>query len=335
MITTSPIGLASEGWQRELAEAWRSPAALLDRLGLSGHPIARQVTDSPGFPLRVPDYFVGLMRHGDPADPLLAQVLSLAVEAVPAAGFTADPVGDGAASRAPGLLHKYRGRALLITTGACAVHCRYCFRRHFPYQTAAARGDWADVAEQLRSLDVAELILSGGDPLTLADSRLHRLIEQVRRVSGLRRLRIHTRLPVVLPSRVTRALLAPFSRLSMRCVWVIHANHPNEVTPELGEAMARLRDSGGTVLNQAVLLKSVNDDADTLETLSEALFGVGVLPYYLHLLDPVAGAAHFDVPVARAQGLLRELRARLPGYLVPKLVQEVAGADAKRPIDVA
>jgi EF-P beta-lysylation protein EpmB len=332
MITTSPIALASERWQRELAAAWRSPMALLGQLGLADHAIARDIRDDRDFPLRVPDYFVRLMRYGDPSDPLLTQVLSRRAEAAAADGFVTDPVGDLAASHDTGLLQKYDGRALLITTGACAVHCRYCFRRHFPYAAEAARGDWGNLADRLRRLDVRELILSGGDPLMLADSRLHRLLDRLRAVPALQRLRIHTRLPVVLPSRVTESLLGPFSRLGLRCAWVIHANHPNEITSQLGGAVARLLDSGGTVLNQSVLLKSVNDDADTLETLSERLFGIGALPYYLHLLDPVAGAAHFDVPEDRAKELHRALRARLPGYLVPKLVREQAGADAKQPI---
>jgi len=332
MISSPPIPLETEPWQRELAAALRSPRQLLQRLGLEDHPIAEDCLDSPGFPLRVPEYFVGLMRHGDPQDPLLAQVLSRQVEDLPVDGFVSDPVGDLDARQSSGLLRKYGGRALLLATGACAVHCRYCFRRHFPYAEGTARGNWSATVEELRRLDVEELILSGGDPLMLSDRRLHALLAAVTEVRCLRRLRIHTRLPVVLPNRIGPALLEPITRSRLEPVWVIHANHPNEITPELAAAVRQLRDGGGTVFNQAVLLKSVNDDADTLETLSKRLFEVGVLPYYLHLLDPVAGAAHFAVPEHRAARLYEALLGRLPGYLVPKLVREVAGTPSKRPV---
>jgi EF-P beta-lysylation protein EpmB len=324
--------LETQPWQSELAAALRSPRQLLQRLGLDAHPIAEDCLDDPDFPLRVPEYYVGLMRHGDPGDPLLAQVLSRRAEHASVEGFVSDPVGDLDARQAGGLLRKYQGRALLIATGACAVHCRYCFRRHFPYPNLAARGNWAASIEELRRLDVEELILSGGDPLMLSDRSLHALLASANGVKTLQRLRIHTRLPVVLPSRIGPALLEPFATSRLRSVWVIHANHPNEITPALGAAVRQLRDSGGTVFNQSVLLKSVNDDADTLETLSKRLFEVDVLPYYLHLLDPVAGAAHFAVPEDHARDLYGTLLGRLPGYLVPRLVREVVGAPSKQPL---
>lgn len=336
MIPSSTAPLKTETWQRELASAIRTPRELLQHLALSTHPIADEVAIDRAFPMRVPRYFASLMRRGDPADPLLAQVLSRRAEHTSVHGFGRDPVGDLAATRSDGLLQKYPGRALLMTTGACAVHCRYCFRRHFPYAEQTPGADWQAAAARLQAMrEVHELILSGGDPLTLSDHRLGTLLSALSAVRHLRRLRIHTRMPVVLPSRITTSLLAAFQGVTTPLVWVIHANHPNEITPALAKAVSRLRATGATVLNQSVLLKSVNDDADTLARLSESLFDIGVLPYYLHLLDPVAGAAHFDIAEWRAGVLNRELRARLPGYLVPRMVREAPGESAKRPIDGA
>jgi len=276
---------------------------------------------------------VNLMRPGDPNDPLLAQVLPLASEEEPVAGFEADPVNEMEASRDHGILKKYRGRALMITTGACAVHCRYCFRRHFPYAEHSALRHWRNALKTLRDLpDVDELILSGGDPLTLSDARLAQLLAEAQRLPQLQRLRIHTRLPVVLPHRITGALARLLSASHLQTVLVIHANHPREVTPELGEALQKLAAGRVILLNQSVLLKSINDDADTLAVLSDTLLRIGVMPYYLHLLDPVAGAARFEVRLADAQRLLEELRLRLPGYLVPRMVREVPGEPFKTPV---
>jgi EF-P beta-lysylation protein EpmB len=295
-------------------------------------PAARRA--AAAFPLRVPRYFVGLMQPGDPDDPLLRQVLPLAEELLETPGYSADPVGDLAAKAGTGLLHKYHGRALLITTGACAVHCRYCFRRHFPYSTEqAGRDQWHGVLADLAGRsDIDEVILSGGDPLSLSDLRLRPLLEGLERLSQLRRLRIHTRLPIVLPERLTAELadLLASSRLSVSMV--LHANHANELSDTLGEALAPLRRAGITLLNQSVLLAGVNDEAAILAQLSEALFDLGVLPYYLHQLDPVSGAAHFQVTDTAARQLHNTLRERLPGYLLPRLVCEKPGAPAKLPL---
>ena len=316
-----------------MAEAITDPLQLLRLLDLDPGRLAQVQLVGHGFPLRVPRYFASLMRRGDPADPLLAQVLPLVAEQRAADGYVRDPVGDIAALRDHGLLQKYRGRVLMVATGACAVHCRYCFRRHFPYAEQSVLGHWDAALAALRGMaDVAELILSGGDPLSLSDGRLARLIGEAQEIPHLRRLRIHTRLPVVLPNRVTRGLARILAATRLHTVVVIHANHPNEITDELDRALGALAQTGVRLLNQSVLLKSVNDDADTLATLSESLFGIGVMPYYLHLLDPVAGAAHFDVPLARAERLLVELRSRLPGYLVPRMVRELAGEPSKTPV---
>lgn len=309
----------------------RDPAELLDRLGLDPAllPAARRAAEL--FPLRVPLAFVERMRPGDPRDPLLRQVLPLEDELAEVPGFAADPVGDDAALVAGGVLHKYRGRALLVTTGACAVHCRYCFRRHFPYADANASADaWQSALEYLRSRpDVTEVILSGGDPLTLSDRRLKALADALADIPHLRRLRVHTRLPIMNPARIDDALLDWLAGTSLDPVMVIHANHANEIDATVAEALARLGSRGVTLLNQAVLMRGVNDAADTLVDLSERLFEAGVLPYYLHLLDRVRGAAHFEVPEAEAVALHAEVAARLPGYLVPKLVREIAGEPGK------
>ncbi len=334
MIPSSLARLESAQWQRDLAQAISDPRELLALLELSPDRVADVDLDGiGGFPLRVPRYFAGLMRRGDPHDPLLAQVLPTTAEHLAVDGFTRDPVGDLAALHDHGVLQKYRGRALTITTGACGVHCRYCFRRHFPYADQSSLKVWRQTLDTVRRLpDVDELILSGGDPLTLSDRRLAELIDEAEQLPQLRRLRIHTRLPVVLPNRVTPHLGELLAASRLQTVIVLHANHPHEVTAALAESVAALRATGTTMLNQSVLLKSVNDDADTLVTLSESLFAAGVLPYYLHLLDAVAGAAHFDTPAARARELLAAMQARLPGYLVPRLVRETEGAGSKTPV---
>ena len=293
------------------------------------------------FPLRVPRGFVARMRRGDPADPLLLQVLPTAAELVAAPGYTADPLVEvdesAAASPVPGVLHKYRGRALLLVTGACGVHCRYCFRRHFPYGEHAPRGDgWERALEWLAANPaVEEVILSGGDPLAVSDEKLAWLVEALDAIPHLRRLRVHTRMPVVLPERVDDALVAWLGGSRLSTVVVLHANHAQEIDGTVSAAIARLRAAGAAVLNQAVLLAGVNDSVAAQCELSRALFDAGALPYYLHLLDRVAGAAHFEVPEARARELLHGVMAELPGYLVPRLVREVPGAPFKVPLELA
>jgi EF-P beta-lysylation protein EpmB len=321
-------------WQQLLADAIKDPEELCRALDLDldilagAHPAIRQ------FPLRVPRSFVAKMRRGDPHDPLLRQVLPIADELKVVEGFGLDPVGDLASKATQGLLHKYAGRALLVTTGACAVHCRYCFRRHFPYADESASSDgWQGALNHLRAdTSVTEIILSGGDPLSMSDRRLTQLSDGIQSISHLRRLRIHTRYPIVLPERIDAEFLAWLADIRLQKVVVIHANHPREIDAATRRACSDLRAAGATVLNQSVLLAGVNDDCDTLAELSEALFACGVLPYYLHVLDAVQGAAHFDVPEPAALALHRELAARMPGYLVPKLVREIPGAASKTPV---
>ncbi|MFZ7094548.1 EF-P beta-lysylation protein EpmB [Luteimonas dalianensis] len=334
MIPAAPVPMQPRRWQQAWREAVRDPRELLAMLGLEQAGLAISDAAAAQFPLRVPRGFVARMRHGDPADPLLRQVLPLDDEMRPVPGFTADAVGDGAARAGRGLIRKYRGRALLVATGSCAVNCRYCFRRHFPYaeETAAAAGWREAVAAIAEDPGIDEVILSGGDPLSLATSKLAELTDALAAAPQLRRLRIHSRLPVVLPERIDDELLAWHRALPWPVTVVIHANHANEFDPSVDAAMGRLRGAGATVLNQAVLLRGVNDDEDALAALCERGFEAGVLPYYLHQLDRVAGAAHFEVPDARALELHATLRDRLSGYLVPRLVREVAGDGSKRPL---
>lgn len=274
------------------------------------------------------------MRSGDADDPLLRQVLPLGAESATRRGYITDPLAEAGAQVVPGLLRKYQGRALLITTAACAVHCRYCFRRHYPYADSHAGGSRLDAALGAVRADATlhELILSGGDPLSVPDARLAALAAQVADIAHLTTLRIHTRLPVMIPQRVDAALLAWLGATRLRTVVVIHANHPGEIDADVAAAIQRLRAIGATVLNQAVLLAGVNDSADALTGLSTRLFEAGVLPYYLHLPDRVDGTAHFAVGTRRARALMAAVRARLPGYLVPRLVREVPGLSSKQPI---
>ncbi|HRC85769.1 MAG TPA: EF-P beta-lysylation protein EpmB, partial [Thermoanaerobaculia bacterium] len=294
-------------------------------------PAARAAAAS--FPLLVPPSYLARIRPGDPQDPLLLQVLPLGQELEPGAGYGPDPLDEAAAKGGRGLLHKYHGRVLLITTGACAVHCRYCFRRHFPYQQEQLGGRQGREALEYIAADssVEEVILSGGDPLALPDEVLASLVGEIVAIPHVKRLRLHTRLPVVLPARVDRQLLAWLGAVPLPTVVVIHANHPQEIDGVVAAALGRLRASGALLLNQAVLLAGVNDRAATLAELSKRLFAAGVLPYYLNLLDRVAGAAHFEVALDTARALMAELAATLPGYLVPKLVREVPGSPAKVP----
>lgn len=312
-------------WQHHLREAIRDLPALLDYLQLTPEACAISEAAAQQFPVRVPRPFLARMKKGDPNDPLLLQVLARPEEMLNAPGFTPDPLAEAKSNPAPGVIHKYQGRVLLMPTGACAVHCRYCFRRHFPYEEN--RLDPQALDQSLAYLaarpDISEVILSGGDPLVMTDDRLSDLMGALEQIPHLRRLRIHTRLPVVIPQRMTAALADRLRQSRLDAVVVLHCNHPAEVDDVLRAHLLTWRSTGLTLLNQAVLLRDVNDSADCLAALSETLFAAGVLPYYLHVLDPVTGAAHFDVPDAEARELHDALRNRLPGYLVPRLVREV------------
>ncbi|MFM8495749.1 MAG: EF-P beta-lysylation protein EpmB [Planctomycetia bacterium] len=323
-----PVGRTFEPWQRELAAAVRDVDELCRLLGLE--PTAAPMV-AAGFPLLVPRGFVARMRTRDPRDPLLLQVLPTPVEDREVAGFTADPLHEQEALAAPGLVHKYPGRALLLAAPGCAVNCRYCFRREFPYAESGATRAGVDAAVEAIAADdtLHEVILSGGDPLLLDDERLADLVERIEAIAHVRRLRIHSRLPIVLPSRVTEALADTLRRSRLACVVVVHANHPAELDDTVAAGIALLADARAILLNQSVLLAGVNDSAAVLAALSERLVDLGVVPYYLHLLDRVRGTAHFEVDEAEARRLLDELRRRLPGYAVPRLARELPGEPAK------
>ena len=334
MITAAPLAIHPPRWQQAWREAVRDPRELLAMLGLEALAERLPSDGDAGFSLRVPRRFVARMRQCDAHDPLLRQVLPLDEEQRLVPGFGFDAVGDAAARAGAGVLQKYRGRALLVATGSCAIHCRYCFRRHFPYSEETAARDGWDQALRLIAADagIEEVILSGGDPLSLSTSKLAELTNALAQVPHLKRLRIHSRLPVVLPERVDAPLLQWLSSLPWPLAVVIHSNHANEFDSEVDAALAALHSAGARLLNQAVLLRGVNDSAQALADLSERCFGAGVLPYYLHQLDRVAGAPHFEVSDAQALALHAELAARLSGYLVPRLVREVAGDTGKRPL---
>lgn len=319
-------------WRLDLRDAVSDVDELLQLVGLSRSDI--RIDPHNAFRLRVPRAFVSLMQHGDPEDPLLRQVLPTASENE--GGGLLDPVEDLGAASGSGLLQKYHGRALMITTGACAVHCRYCFRRHFPYSTMALRQqDITDSIARLREdPDTDEIILSGGDPLMLDDERLADLLAALASAENLRYLRLHSRLPLVLPTRINSKLLQLLASTRFRVTLVIHANHANELGPEQEAVLASLRECGVTLLNQSVLLRGINDDTETLAALSKRLHDCFTLPYYLHLLDPVQGAMHFDVPETEARKILTDLQGILPGYLVPKLVREVPNSTSKTAISL-
>ena len=326
-----PVRQATAGWQRELADAVRDPGELCRLLAID-LPLADEARRSAaGFPLLVPRAFVARMRKGDRHDPLLLQVLPVAAERQVAAGFSADPLAEAAALAAPGLVQKYAGRALVLATGACAINCRYCFRRDFPYAESGATRAGVEAAVDAVAADptIHEVILSGGDPLLLDVERLGRLVERIEGIPHVRRLRIHSRLPIVLPTRVTESLTAILAATRLATVMVVHANHPAELDAAVAAALARLAAARVILLNQAVLLAGVNDSVAVLATLSERLVEIGVLPYYLHLLDRVQGTAHFEVSEDAAKCLHEALRARLPGYAVPRLAREVPGEPAK------
>ena len=340
-VQAIPAKLAGKNtmqWKQELSDAIEDPVELLHFVGLQNDEkrLAQAISAQRLFKLRVTRSFAKRIQYGNTLDPLLLQVLPLGAEHLLTEGFSIDPVGDLHAQKQPGLLHKYRGRVLLITTGSCAINCRYCFRREYPYDEASiTQSQWQESFDYIASDNsISEVILSGGDPLTLSDKRLNKLISHLEAISHLKRLRIHSRLPVVLPSRITSELVQHLSTSRLQVVMVIHSNHAQELDQEVAEAIHKLKLAHIICLNQSVLLRGINDNPSVLHNLSERLFEIGVLPYYLHLLDKVSGAAHFDVPEQQALQLMAHLQAQLPGYLVPKLVKEIAGQSNKTAIFV-
>lgn len=332
MISTTSTTPAD--WQQEMSRAVRDPAELIDRLDLPADLVEPARRAAKLFPLRVPESYLRRMQPGDPSDPLLRQVLPLDSEFDETPEYQTDPLQEADSHLADGLLQKYPGRALMIATGHCAVHCRYCFRRHYPYNEEPKETSAWDPAIAAIAADhsLREILLSGGDPLMLADRKLKTLTDRLEQIPHLSRLRIHTRLPIVLPSRVTDAFIGWLRGLRLTSIIVVHANHPQEIQDDCADALRHLVRSGIPVLNQSVLLRSINDDVETLTELSERLTNLGVIPYYLHQTDRVSGTAHFAVSEATGRELIAEMRRRLPGYAVPTFVQEVPGEMHKTPL---
>lgn len=324
------MNIATALWQRQLAEAFSSVNALCQHLQIDPSSLAL-LPEFKDFPLRAPRGFVDCMQKGNPNDPLLRQVLPLQDELVQYPGYSLDPVGDLHAVAETGVIHKYKGRVLLIATGGCAIHCRYCFRRHFPYTELQLSAQKMRLALEYiaANSEIKEVILSGGDPLLLNDEKIASLLQAVSKISHVQRIRIHSRIPIVLPARITDQLLKTLADLPQQVILVVHANHGNELSTEVAKACQHLKQHHVTLLNQSVLLKNINDASDVLGQLSEKLFAIGVLPYYLHCLDRTIGVGHFEVPDAQAKQLIQSLQEYLPGYLVPKLVKEQAGAAHK------
>lgn len=314
-------------WQRELSELITDPQELAKLLNLEYQQFDKNVTAA--FPLRVTRSYASRIKKGDPNDPLLLQILPVQQELQTFPEFSDNPLQEQNANPIPGLLHKYRDRVLLTPTGACAIHCRYCFRRHFPYSDNM-QTNWQQTVNYLAAHpEVKEVILSGGDPLMLKDKPLRDLIEHLASVAHIKRLRIHSRLPIVLPSRITIELITALNSTRLKPVMIVHCNHSNEIDNDVKFAIKKFADAAIPVFNQSVLLRGINDCVTTLVNLSEALFSAGIIPYYLHLLDKVQGAAHFDLAEENAKKLIQEMMAQLPGYLVPRLVRETPRMKSK------
>lgn len=316
-------------WQKILAQGFTSTHELLHFLELpteQGSKVAQKQ-----FATRVPLHFAKRMQKGNPHDPLLLQVLAIDAELEVKDSFTSDPLAELKSNPVKGLIHKYHGRVLLTLTGACAVNCRYCFRRHFPYQdNNPGREGWRDSIDYIaKDHTITEVILSGGDPLLASDLVLQEVIQQLENIPHLHTLRIHTRIPVVLPERIDASLLAILSATKLNKVIVLHCNHPQELDDSVKIACNHLREANCHLLNQSVLLAGVNNNAPVLASLSQALFAYGVMPYYLHLLDKVNGAAHFDMPLVQAQAIYKQLQGLVPGYLLPRLAREEPGKLSK------
>lgn len=326
--------MLQKNWQTLLKEVITDPAELLDKLELNPNLLSAAQRAAQLFPLRVPASFVARMQKSNPYDPLLQQVLPLAAEEIMSFGYSQDPLLEQSVNPLPGLLHKYHGRVLLTITGACAINCRYCFRRHFPYAKNISGGKaWQNILAYIQSdTSISEVIFSGGDPLLASDEYLHQCVEDLACIAHVRTLRIHSRLPIVLPERISAELVNCLTASRLQPILVTHCNHANECGHSVQQAIEKLRHKNVHVLNQTVLLKGVNDNVAALVNLSERLFASGILPYYLHLLDKVQGAAHFAVPEEQAKQLITTLRDRLPGYLVPKCVYEQDGASSKLPV---
>ncbi len=319
----------SQNWKQLLSNAFRNRRDLLDYCQIDSSTLIFNA--DAGFPLRVTRYYASLIEKGNAQDPLLLQVLPDARENELAAGYSSDPVGDQEAMVAPGLIHKYPNRVLLTLTGACAIHCRYCFRRHFPYSDAVVDFSLsgAIVSYLQQHTEINEVILSGGDPLVMGDEQIFRLIHNLNQLKHIHLLRIHSRLVSVLPERITDELMQILETFHGQVVWVTHINHANEISEHNQQTFKLINQHAQRIFNQSVLLKGVNDDADSLAKLSFKLFESSITPYYLHRLDKVQGSQHFALPEVESCRIYRDLKKQLPGYLLPRMVDEIAGKFSK------
>jgi len=334
MITRTTTGWQAEDWQFQLSRVVTSVKDLYQYLELPLDSLSSARLAQLDFPLKTPQSFLEKMKKGDFNDPLLLQVLPKQQELTLTPGFSYDPLAEASALKSRGLLHKYKNRVLVVLSGSCAINCRYCFRRHFPYQdNGLSQQEFEDISHYVTNTpQINEVILSGGDPLITSNKRLERFIHTLEKAPNLKRLRFHSRVPVVIPERIDEGLLRIIQSTRLKIILVTHSNHAQELDDVFSSTMQQLARIGVTLLNQSVLLKGVNDSALALSNLSEKLFSAGVLPYYLHLLDPVTGTSHFNVPETEGKLLIQQLLAELPGYLVPKLVKEEAGKTSKTPI---
>ncbi len=333
MLKTIPLR-SQLSWQECLADLITDPFELLELLNLKAEQLNLSTKVLREFPLRLPRSFADRMQAGDPNDPLLLQVLPQQQELAEHSGYSIDPLAEQNFNPEPGILHKYAGRVLLMPSSSCAIHCRYCFRRHFPYaENRPDKKQWRDSLQYIKAdKSITEIILSGGDPLAISDKHLEWLLEHISVLPHISRIRIHTRLPIVIPQRVSQTLCDLLVRYPLRFIVVLHVNHARELNEEVRATCDRLKDAGVDLFNQSVLLKNINDSPETLIELSERLFACGVLPYYLHMLDKVKGSAHFAVSTKKALYIMSRLRASLPGYLVPTLVKEQANEPNKTPV---
>lgn len=334
MIHRTVPSWQTKSWQEELKTLIQCPKALLEQLGLGSEALPDAIKASTHFPLRVTQPYAARIKKGDPQDPLLLQVLPLGAELESPADFVPDPLAEAEFQPVPGIVHKYASRVLFIAATQCAINCRYCFRRHFPYDDhKLGRADWQQALAYVKQRgEINEVILSGGDPLSLSDKQLAWLAEEIAAIPHIKRLRIHTRYPIILPSRITDSLIRALTATRLRVIMVVHCNHAQEVDSEVRHGISLLLKAQLTILNQTVLLKGINDKSEILASLSETLFDCGVHPYYLHLQDRVKGTAHFLVEDDRAKAIYRDLLTLLPGYLVPKLVRENPHEKSKTPI---
>ena len=323
-------------WQQQLKNTVNNIQELCSELDLDYNTLKHgRLNLQPKFPLKVSRYYLNKINKNNLNDPLLLQILPQVEELKSAPNFCHDPLEEEKYTKVPGLIHKYHNRVLLTVTGACGIHCRYCFRQNFPYENNILAQKERDLQLDyiIKNININEVILSGGDPLCVNNKYLDLLLSSLTSIPHIKTIRFHSRMPIVIPDRIDEELIEILNRYinnqHVNIVLVTHCNHPDELDEHIKNKMALLKNIGITILNQSVLLKNINDNAKTLVDLSHKLFECHILPYYLHLLDPVTGTSHYEVKHSNAKLLIKEVSSKLSGYLVPKLVQEIAGMPSK------